>query len=249
MKTNINSREEMSKNRKLKRAAAQPSEVIRIPQKDNLQLKNIIPLTENQKQTFLSYYHEKNLLLIGSAGTGKSFLSLYLMLQDLLDKDFKYKKLVIIRSVVPSRDMGFLPGNQKEKTKVYELPYQQIFTELFGRGDAYELMQKKGLVEFESTSFLRGLTFNDSLIIVDECQNMTGQEIDTIMTRVGENSRIIFSGDFKQTDLQKEYDKQGLEFFVRIIERMKSFDKIVFKPEDIVRSGLVKEYLLTKENM
>ena len=209
-------------------------------------LRNVQPLTANQQNTFESWYQGQNLLLHGVAGTGKTFISLFLALEEILARNSTFNKIVIIRSVVPSRDMGFLPGNITEKTKIFEDPYQEICDDLFGRGDGYQILKLKQLVEFTTTSHLRGTTFRDSIVIVDECQNMIMSELDTVITRMGENSRIIFCGDFQQTDLQKNIEKAGLQSFMNILEEIRSFDKIEFGVEDIVRSGLVKEYILAK---
>jgi phosphate starvation-inducible protein PhoH len=215
----------------------------------NFRLKNIEPLTENQRLTFEKYHDGKNLLLHGIAGTGKSFLSIYLSLQNILSDPSRYKKLIIVRSVVPTRDMGFLPGNNKEKTKVYEAPYLAIFSELFGRGDAYDYLKNKGLVDFISTSFIRGITLNDCIIVVDEIANMTLHELDSVITRVGKNCKVIFCGDFRQSDFTKEHEKNGLTDFMRILQRMKSFDYIDFTEHDIVRSAMVKEYIIAKDRL
>lgn len=217
--------------------------------KINFKLKHIEPLTENQKVTFEQYDNGKNLLLHGIAGTGKSFLSIFLSLRTILSEQSRYKKLVIVRSVVPTRDMGFLPGNNKEKAKVYEAPYQAIFTELFERGDAYEYLKNKNLVDFISTSFIRGITINDSIIVVDEIANMTLHELDSVITRVGKNCKIIFCGDFRQSDFTREHERNGLTDFMRIIERMKSFSFVDFTEHDIVRSSMVKEYIIMKDRM
>ena len=219
------------------------------PPKSTYKLKSVEPLTNNQRLTFEAYESGKNLLLHGIAGTGKSFLSIYLSLTSVLAESSRYKKLVIVRSVVPTRDMGFLPGNNKEKAKVYEAPYQAIFTELFGRGDAYEALKTKGLVDFISTSFIRGLTINDSIIVVDEIANCTLHELDSVITRVGKNCKIIFSGDFRQSDFTKEHERNGLTDFMRIINRMKSFEFIDFDENDIVRSAMVKEYIIAKDRL
>ena len=214
----------------------------------NFQLKNVEPLTENQRLTFERYHDGKNLLLHGIAGTGKSFLSIYLSLQSILTEN-RYKKLIIVRSVVPTRDMGFLPGNNKEKSKVYEAPYQAIFTELFGRSDAYEYLKQKSVVDFISTSFIRGITINDAIIVVDEIANMSLHELDSVITRVGKNCKIIFCGDFRQSDFTREQEKNGLIDFMRILDRMKSFAYIDFKEDDIVRSSMVKEYIVAKTRL
>jgi len=215
----------------------------------NFKLKHFEPLTDNQRLTFEKYHDGKNLLLHGIAGTGKSFLSIYLSLQSILSDSSRYKKLVIVRSVVPTRDMGFLPGNNKEKTKVYEAPYLAIFSELFGRGDAYEYLKQKGIVDFISTSFIRGTTLNDCIIVVDEIANMTLHELDSVITRVGKNCKIIFCGDFRQSDFTKEHEKNGLIDFMRIINKMKSFEFIDFTEQDIVRSAMVKEYIIAKDKL
>ena len=215
----------------------------------NFKLKDVEPLTNNQRLTFEAYDSGKNLLLHGIAGTGKSFLSIYLSLTSVLVESSRYKKLVIVRSVVPTRDMGFLPGNNKEKAKVYEAPYQAIFTELFGRSDAYEYLKSKGIVDFISTSFIRGLTINDSIIVVDEIANCTLHELDSVITRVGKNCKILFCGDFRQSDFTKEHERNGLTDFMRIINRMKSFEFIDFDENDIVRSAMVKEYIIAKDRL
>ena len=215
----------------------------------NFKLKHFEPLTDNQRLTFEKYHDGKNLLLHGIAGTGKSFLSIYLSLQSILSDASRYKKLVIVRSVVPTRDMGFLPGNNKEKTKVYEAPYLAIFSELFGRGDAYEYLKQKGIVDFISTSFIRGTTLNDCIIVVDEIANMTLHELDSVITRVGKNCKILFCGDFRQSDFTKEHEKNGLIDFMRIINKMKSFEFIDFTEQDIVRSAMVKEYIIAKDKL
>ena len=152
----------------------------------------------------------------------------------------------MVRSVVPTRDMGFLPGNAKEKSKIYESPYYSICTDLFGRGDAYDVLKNKNIVEFISTSYVRGITLNDSIVIVDECQNLTFHELDSIITRLGRNSRLILCGDFRQTDLWRETEKRGIVNFMKVLRSMSSFDQIEFEKEDIVRSTLVKEYILSK---
>ena len=215
----------------------------------NFKLKNVEPLTENQKLTYEQYDNGKNLLLHGIEGTGKSFLSIYLSLRTILQENSRYKKLVIVRSVVPTRDMGFLPGNNKEKAKVYEAPYQAIFSELFERGDAYEYLKNKNLVDFISTSFIRGITLNDCIIVVDEIANMTLHELDSVITRVGRNCKIIFCGDFRQSDFTKEHERNGLTDFMRILDRMKSFGYVDFTENDIVRSSMVKEYIIAKDRL
>ena len=209
-------------------------------------LKSISPKTKNQTIAFEEYFQEKNLLLHGVAGTGKTFISLYLALNDILKGEGDKKRVVIVRSVVPTRDMGFLPGTQAEKTAVYEQPYMSICNELFGRDDAYGILKQKGVIDFISTSFIRGLTLNDSIVIVDECQNMNFHELDSVITRFGENSRVCFCGDFRQSDLIRQSEKEGINTFMRVIGHMPSFGSVEFQKEDIVRSPLVKEYILSK---
>lgn len=206
-------------------------------QSAGLKLEKVNPLTTTQENVFHS---EKNLVLYGCAGTGKTFISSYMAFEDIFD--CYYNKLVILRSAVPTRDMGYLPGTEKEKSAVYEEPYKDIAHELFGRGDAYEILKQKGLVEFMTTSFIRGVTLRNAVIIVDEYQNMSFQELDSIITRVGDNCRVIFCGDLNQADLQEN----GMQRFTTILSNTRLFDFIEFKVEDIVRSGLVKEYIMAK---
>lgn len=215
---------------------------------NNLVLEKINPITPAQLKTFQSYYNNKNLFLSGYAGTGKTFIAVGLALEDLMNTSY-YTHLKIVRSAVSSRDIGHLPGSIAEKTKIFEQPYYDIVNELFGRGDAYNILKFKNQVVFETTSFLRGTTFKDSIILVDECQNMTFQELDTTITRVGENCKIIFAGDYRQTDLTKKNDLSGINYFSNIIKEVGGFDFIEFKESDIVRSGLVKDYIIAKENI
>lgn len=206
----------------------------------SLTLHEIEPLTRNQVKAFES---KKNLILHGLAGTGKTFISSYLAYDDM--SKGVYDKLVIIRSAVPTRDMGFLPGTEKEKASVYEEPYKDIANELFQRGDAYGIMKQKSLVEFMTTSFIRGITLRDAVIIIDECQNMSFHELDSIITRMGENCRVIFCGDFRQADLKQN----GMKDFMQILKRMELFDFIDFQVEDIVRSDFVKSYIIAKNEL
>ena len=211
-------------------------------------------MTDAQQDAFNAFEEHYNLVLCGSAGTGKTFISLYLALSELMRRDRSSKddpkKIMIVRSTVSSRDVGFLPGTLKEKMSVYEDPYRGIFSELFGRGDAFEILKTKGIVEFCSTSFLRGTTINDSYIILDEFQNCSSQELETVITRVGKNSKIFFCGDWSQNDLiRSKWDVSGLPFFMKIIEKMQEFDIIEFGIEDIVRSGIVKSFIIAKSEV
>ena len=201
----------------------------------------IEPKTSNQKRVFDSFKKGKNLLLHGVAGTGKTFIALYLALESVITGDAP-KPIVIIRSTVPVREMGHLPGNVEQKSAAYEMPYASIVSELVDK--PYSWMKQNNYIEFHPTSFLRGMTYRDCIIIVDECQNMSDQEINTIMTRVGEGSRIILCGDFRQKDYMKE--SSGISILLKTAKHMKSFDIIEFKKEDIVRSGFVKEYLISR---
>ena len=183
-------------------------------------------------------------MLHGAAGTGKTFVSVYKALEQVMNHSSVYDKVVIVRSVVPSREIGHLPGDEKEKTDVYLAPYKAICKEIFDTDQAYERLVEQKNIEFLITSFVRGITIDKAIIIVDECQNMNFQELSSVITRVGEGSRIMFCGDFKQTDLNKKHDQSGLKDFVQIINRMPSFRNIEFDVEDIVRSNLVKEFIV-----
>jgi phosphate starvation-inducible PhoH-like protein len=204
----------------------------------NFELRTISALTENQSRVLRSDEHK---VMHGSAGTGKTFLGVYQALEAITANE--YNKLVIIRSTVSTRDIGFMPGNEEEKAKMYERPYVPIVNELFNRGDAYPILKQKGTISFEITSFLRGTTFNDCFILVDEIQNMNYHELDTVMTRIGKNCKIILCGDYKQTDLKDS----GVRKFLEIVKSMQSFQFTEFTRDDIVRSGFVKEYIIAKE--
>lgn len=210
-------------------------------------LVTIDPLTENQKKFFQAYREGNlNIALHGVAGTGKTFIALYKALEEVLDKSTQFDRIVVVRSAVQSRDIGHLPGDAAEKLAIFQQPYQQICHSLFERKDAWDLLEEAGTIEFISTSFIRGTTFDDAIIIVDEMQNMNFEEIDTVMTRVGNRSKIIWCGDYRQTDLRKNNDKSGILQFFDIAKYMTAFTRIEFEAEDIVRSDLVKQYILAK---
>jgi len=216
------------------------------------QMVNIKPLTENQKKAFASYKNGKNLFLYGAAGTGKTFVALFNGLQDVLRNETPYDTVYMVRSAVPTREIGFLPGDEEDKTALFQVPYQNMVKFMFEMpgerefGTLYERLKNQGSLMFLTTSFLRGITLDNAVIIVDECQNLTFHELDTIITRVGQDSKIIFCGDFFQTDLMKSSDKQGMVNFMKILDAMEQFDNIEFTIGDIVRSGFVKEYLINK---
>ena len=202
------------------------------------------PITENQTLTYDAYKNDKHLLLHGIAGTGKTFLSLYLALEDVLDPSTVYDDVFIVRSVVSTRDIGFLPGDEQEKVSIYEAPYRSICRELFGIKDSYDSLKQQNNVKFMSTSFIRGITINNAVIIVDECQNLNFHELDSIITRLGKNSKIIFCGDYTQSDLTKESDKTGIINFMKILKELPEFTTVEFGINDIVRSDFLKSYII-----
>lgn len=206
-------------------------------------LGEVTPLTTAQRLLFYSWDEYPIHVLHGSAGTGKSFISVYKALEQVLDMKSEYKRLVLLRSVVPAREIGHLPGDVDEKSAVYELPYEDMCHLLFNRRDAYQRLKEQYKIQFGITSFLRGITFDNSIVIVDEIQNMNYMELYTVMTRIGVNSKIVFCGDFKQTDLKNS----GLLKFLNVLREMESTSFHEFKVNDIVRSDLVKEFILAEE--
>ena len=237
--------------KRLQRQAAGGVEQQNLISSPSFHMKRISPKTKNQSKTFAAFGANKHLFLHGSAGTGKTFISLYLALKELYNDESLQKKVYIVRSVVPTRDMGFLPGNAKEKTKVYEQPYYSICTELYGRGDAYDILKQKNAIEFMSTSFIRGVTLANCIVIVDEAQNLSWEELNSIITRAGENCRFIFCGDFKQDDLTslRYKEETGIRKFMDVIKRINSFDFTEFTRDDICRSALVKDYIIACEEL
>jgi phosphate starvation-inducible protein PhoH len=213
-------------------------------------IKNIEPMTNTQEDVFNAWYDTDALLMYGSAGTGKSFIALYHALVDVLDPESDYEKILIVRSTVQSRDMGFLPGTTEEKMEPFELPYHDIFATLLGRPDAYEKLKDMGKVEFLSSSFLRGSTFNNSIIVVDEFQSMTLHEAKTVASRIGKYSKLVVIGDGAQNDLVKsKNDVSGFRDFLSIANRMPEFRTFKFTTDDIVRSGFVKSFLIACEGL
>ena len=219
------------------------------------QLMKIKPIGENQKQVFDSYAKGQNQFVFGAAGTGKTFVLLYNAIKDVLNLDTPYERVIIVRSLIPTREIGFLPGDEEDKSALYQVSYMNMFQFMFEQPNEqafsmlYDRIKAQGSFYFLSTSFLRGLTFDNSIIIVDECQNLNFHELDTIITRVGQDSKIMFCGDFSQSDLTKMSERNGLMSFLQILQEMEEFNCTEFDIGDIVRSGFVRNYLIQKTKL
>lgn len=215
----------------------------------------IKPLTANQEVVFEQYALGQNLLLHGAAGTGKTFITLYLALQEVLDENTPYDKIYIVRSLVPTREIGFLPGDHEDKSALYQIPYKNMVKYMFSMPDdnsfemLYDNLRAQETISFWSTSFIRGVTLDNCIVIVDEFSNLNFHELDSMITRIGEDSKIMFCGDITQSDLTKEYERTGIADFIKILQNMREFTCVEFNIEDIVRSGLVKSYLVSKYNL
>ena len=215
-------------------------------------LVDIEPLTENQKKLFEAYKDQKHIIAYGCAGTGKTFITLFNALKEVLDERTPYEKIYLVRSLVATREIGFLPGTYEDKADIYQIPYKNMVKYMFQMAsDAdfemlYGNLKAQETIKFWSTSFLRGTTLDNSIVIVDEFQNCTMHELDSIITRIGENSKIMFCGDATQSDLNKANERNGIVDFINILRSMPSIDMIEFGINDIIRSGLVKEYIVAK---
>lgn len=215
-------------------------------------LSEIKPVTENQSKLFDAYNSQKHLFVYGCAGTGKTFCSLYLALKDVLNEITPYDRVVVVRSLVATREIGFLPGDHEDKSSLYQIPYKNMVKYMFEMNNDTEFemlygnLKQQESIKFWSTSFIRGTTLDNCIVLVDECQNLNFHELDSIITRVGEDSKIIFCGDATQSDLTRNTERSGVIDFMRIIQRMPEFESIEFDVNDIVRSGLVKSYIINK---
>lgn len=210
-------------------------------------LRTIKPLTLLQDEMFHAFFNGDNICAHGSAGTGKTFIAIYLALTELLNPCSDIEQIILVRSVVPTREVGHLPGTLEEKTAIYELPYAEMFAEFLGHHNSYRDLKAAGKVQFCTTSFVRGLTWDNTIVIVDEGQNMTWHEINSIMTRLGQSSRIIFAGDLPQTDLARGREKTGMDKMLNVIKQMSDFTDIAFTVHDIVRSDFVKRWIMATE--
>ena len=219
------------------------------------QLNTIKPVTDSQKLVFDTWKKGQNQFLFGCAGTGKTFVSLYLGLSEVLRNETSYDRVIMVRSLIPTREIGFLPGDEEDKAALYQVPYSNMMQFMFEQPNEqafetlYNRIKAQGSYYFLSTSFLRGLTFDNSIIIVDECQNLNFHELDTIITRVGQDSKIVFCGDFSQSDLTRTNERNGLMDFLQILQEMEEFNCIEFNIGDIVRSGFVRNYLIQKTKL
>jgi predicted ribonuclease YlaK len=215
-------------------------------------LLEIESLTDNQEVFFTEWAEGKNMFAYGAAGTGKTFIALYLALKDILNENSPFEKVYIVRSLVATREIGFLPGTHDDKASLYQIPYKNMVKHMFEMPDdnsfemLYENLKAQETISFWSTSFLRGTTLDNAIVIVDECQNLNFHELDSIMTRIGQDSKICFCGDVNQSDLQKTNERNGILDFQRILENMEEFSMVEYGVQDIVRSGLVKAYLISK---
>ena len=213
---------------------------------------DVNPITDNQQLFFDEWSKGKNLFAFGAAGTGKTFIALYLALKEVMNEESPYDKVYIVRSLVSTREIGFLPGTHEDKSELYQIPYKNMVRSMFHMPDQasfdmlYDNLKGQETISFWSTSFLRGTTLDDAIVIVDECQNLNFHELDSIMTRVGQDSKIVFCGDINQSDLQRTNERNGILDFQRILENMDEFSTVEFGINDIVRSGLVKSYLISK---
>jgi phosphate starvation-inducible PhoH-like protein len=213
-------------------------------------LVGIRPMTRNQQRMFDLYNDGYNISSTGYAGTGKTFLALYLALNELLDPETQYERIIIVRSVATVREVGFLPGTLEEKTEVFEVPYIETFDQLFKKTNQYKYMKMAGLVEFVTTSFIRGVTFRNAIVIFDECQNATYEELSTVITRLDSSSKLIICGDTKQNDLiRKKSDVSGFPQFINVLNRIPSFRNVQYELDDIVRGGIVKEFLIAEDRV
>jgi phosphate starvation-inducible PhoH-like protein len=218
-------------------------------------LTDIEPLTDNQRIFFEEYAKDKNMFGYGCAGTGKTFIALYLALKDVLNENTPYEKVYIVRSLVSTREIGFLPGDHEDKSSLYQIPYKNMVKYMFEMptdqefDQLYYNLKAQETISFWSTSFIRGTTLDNAIILIDEMQNLNFHELDSIITRVGQDSKIIFCGDVRQSDLVKTHERNGIIDFMRIIETMEEFATVEFQLEDIVRSGLVRSYLISKTNL
>ena len=218
-------------------------------------LTDIEPLTDNQRIFFEEYAKDKNMFGYGCAGTGKTFIALYLALKDVLSEETPYEKVYIVRSLVSTREIGFLPGDHEDKSSLYQIPYKNMVKYMFEMASDQEFdqlyynLKAQETISFWSTSFIRGTTLDNAIILIDEMQNLNFHELDSIITRVGQDSKIIFCGDVRQSDLVKTHERNGIIDFMRIIETMEEFATVEFQLEDIVRSGLVRSYLISKTNL
>lgn len=199
------------------------------------------PLTENQKRVLKS--RKDHLLVQGPAGTAKTYSVLARGLVKVSAGDVD--QIIIIRSPVEIRKIGHLPGDADEKMDPYAAPYIGLLAEISPKMN-YRALVSKRLLCFTPTTFLRGTTFHNSFVIVDEYQNLSEHELDTVMTRVGQGTQLCVVGDpAAQSDLPRHEQGEQADI-IDTFASMECVDHVQFSVEDVVRSGFVKDYHIAR---
>jgi phosphate starvation-inducible PhoH-like protein len=226
----------MASTKSARKRNVQESNVEPIRGFDSIQPKNMA------QQIYLEAIERSDVVFgIGSAGTGKTYVAASYAAEKLYYRETS--KIIVTRpNVEASRSLGFLPGELEEKYAPYLEPFEGVFIRAFGKS-LYELFKKRGQIDPRPLGFMRGATFDDAIVLVDECQNMTEKEFKLLLTRIGHNSKVIFSGDSRQVDIPDS----GLMSTIQRLQYIPSIEVVEFYPSDIVRSDLCKQIILEYE--
>ena len=234
----------------VRRKTNTPTEEIKTPQSKKDFINSVIKkkqrskfLTENQREYYNKLISNQITICSGPAGVGKSYIAMKAAVDLLMEPDNGYEKIIIVRPAVEAEEkLGSLPGNLEEKLDPYIFPSYYLLNKIIGK-DAREKLKEGEIIEVFALAYMRGINIDNSILIFEEAQNSTPNQMKLLLTRIGFSSKFFISGDLEQTDRYKNIKDSGL---YDAIERLKNVSEIgihEFGEEDIVRNPIIGDIL------
>lgn len=200
-------------------------------------------LTENQRKYYEILKHNQITICTGPAGVGKSYVAMNAALNLLYDSDNQYEKIIIVRPAVEAEEkLGSLPGNVEEKLDPYIFPSYYLMNKIIGK-DAREKLKELEFVEVFALAYMRGMNIDNSILIFEEAQNSTPNQMKLLLTRIGYNSKFFISGDLEQTDRYKDKKQTGLWDAIQKLKNVGEIGIFEFNGDDVVRNPLISKIL------